>query len=321
MNKKIFNLVVIGIIAFFGFMNFSRADIGPSQPDCPAEWSNNPYNSSDICNVINKKVRIASTEKFDASFVYVLEEDDSVYCKNKTFSIILSSSEISEPDKKSYKRWAVKKDFLEKNGGLEGIFRTSVVKDATGEYCKTNTFMTPRNQKSFDENFYNVTIAWENIDDLAWWGNSANFINDNGDRIFPTSIYPYLVVPANSPVTEKEFVFSPSRLQCLSYEKKCNLVLYKSKEIWTLDNGEKKEYLFWDSSINTDNIASSLGDDTFQNKASVQMYAGQSSTDSDALTNIANEPRKDCPIIENPIEKGFWVKITCFFKEIVGKKC
>ncbi|MDD5464046.1 MAG: hypothetical protein PHP62_02775 [Candidatus Moranbacteria bacterium] len=321
MNKKIFNAVAVGVVAFFCFANVSRADIAPSQPNCPAEWSSNPYNSSGICNIINKKVSISSTEKFDANFVYVLEEDDSAYCKNKTFSIIPSSSEVSEPDKKSYKRWAVKKDFLEKNGGLEGIFRTSIVKDATGEFCKTNTLMNPRNQKAFDENFYNVTIDLENRDDLAWWGNNANISNDNGDKIFPTGIYPYLVVPANSPVTEKEFVYTPSRLYCLSYEKKCNLVLYKSKEIWTLDNGEKKEYLFWDSSINTDNTASSLGDDTFQNKASVQMYAGQNSTDSDAIMVAEDKQKQDCPNIEKPIEKGFWAKIACFFEGIIGKKC
>jgi len=324
MNKKILSLLCFAYLLSLVGVKHSMADIAPSQPDCPGEWSNNPYDYTGTCKVINKKVNIEASEKFSAGYEYIMEQGDSAYCRNKTYSILPDALNISYDGKASYNLLAVKKSFLEERGGLDGIFNTNIHKDPTGEYCETYTIMSPKNQKDFDANFYELIVERNNGEDLAWWGRGGAY-NEVSDRLFPSDVYPYLVVPANSPVTDKEFVYRPFMFDCESYKKKpCEIVLYKSKEIWTLDNGEKKEYAFIPPTgySREQEGREYFVDDNFRQEAYKAQDADGAQVAQDIIDKENEKTKQICaPLIEKQPEKGFWTKVACFFKSMVGKKC
>ncbi len=349
MEKTVVSVIMVLLgTAVFGVKHVV-ADVGPSEPDCPAEWSSNPYDTSGSCKIINRTISLVPTKKFEDEFSFMVFHYSSqglecsigdAYKEYELLPDVGAGNPIILPDGRTKKKLiAIKKSYLQQNGGMDGIFRTRNV-SSSESYCPPTPIMEPRDAAAFGANSYDVTIpSYDNRNDASWWGVTLQTSGDRdqGFSLFPVLTgydrTPYLPGPANSPVVSREFVYSPEWFDCDivgadGKGSRCDIVLYKSKEIWTLDDGTRQEYPFpvHDNIDGNDKVAA-LYDGNFdvqaQNKKNSFME-DQRVPSAEQLTATAHTTGVQEKIQTQPAHTegaGVWGRFMCFMKSLFLVKC
>lgn len=319
--KKSFVLIGM-VLAVLVTQKIAKADIGPNEPECPLELSNDPYSNDADCKVIEKKIEIELGRKFTDSFYLISEISGNIFCPvDARYFELVKNDEISgEPDinnfgRGEYKLIAIDKQYMDSHGGINGIFQSKTIKINDGE-CNEYSIMSPKDPNAFKKNAFDVVVRFfPRGGELAWYGMDEKYLTRNKEEanigytdfwLFPVPAayqkYPYLIAPITSPVISKKFVFSPNGLYCDKDE--CRMLFYKSKEIWKLDNGKEKTYPF----------------EPKETKYVVNSLAIESAP-------IVVE-EKIVPVVENNVtvsqvipQKTSWEKFKCFFIGLFGSKC
>jgi len=140
----------------------------------------------------------------------------------------------------------LKKEFFEQNG-LTGLFDTKIVRSDDTK-C-TSTVMTVKDQKSLTENSIRIAIP---VDDFVGMVKSYSYTitSINGGGLYmdladmPEGVF-YQQTSLPNIVTFKKYYYRPGGFYCSKVDPSwgCNtLVLYRYKEVWTLDDGTTEEH-------------------------------------------------------------------------------
>lgn len=351
MEKAVVSVAMLLLGTAASGVKHTVADVGPSEPDCPTEWGSNPYDSSASCKVISRTISLVPTKKFEDEFSFMVfyYSNQGLECSigdaYKEYELLPdvgAGNPIFLPDggRTKKKLIAIRKTFLQKNGGMDGVFKTRNFPFPEDEkYCAPKPIMEPRDTVAFGANSYDVTIPSYDRNDATWWGVTLQPSDDQYQdfSLFPVltgyDSSPYLLVPANSPVVSREFVYSPKWLDCdiMSADGKgsmCDIVLYKSKEVWMLDNGERQEYPFpVHGNVDGNDKTTVLYDENIDAQARQKkevFMAEQRVPSAEQLVSAATASASQGKAQLQPAqagEKSVWGWFMCFFKYLFLAKC
>ncbi len=276
------NLITIlaSLISVLGIACLATADSGPMAPECSWPY---PDQDSPTCKAIDVSFELINSSEFTDKF-YILENSSGIFGENYS---IHNNGPIGVAYKSTDTYLAIDKNYFDTQGGINGVFESKTISNNEFE----ETIMSIKNNDEFLKHAVGVIILkTDSFKDYLSYQSGEDFKKSTTDFFrFSNDYYPYSKETLLSPVKEKIMVYEP--LGFISDGGQTKLLVYKEKEITTLDNGSKSEKTFKIAEI-------------------------------DGLSKIApwEEVVKEQVQPENRTELSLWQKFLNFIKRIFGAK-
>lgn len=273
---KAYTLIYVFVLAVgFSISTNVLADSAPTPPRCSQlyyeTWAAENEQQNVNCKAIEITLTLSNSNEFQNTIVF-LDKGRDDYApledpKNGGLYTLHKTDKVYKGKVAYFIDYiAVNKRYFDLNDGLKGVFYKKSFKDEEG-YGRDYIEMYPRNEKGFLQNSFPVVLFTTNSQDFMGYGYSLDFyapdlkkeypskedqesiLERNKGRFlhFPVWHYPYDAVPLMSPIIAKQFIYEP--LGFIKDGGVYKLLVYKSKEIWTLDNNKKKTKTFKPPSV------------------------------------------------------------------------
>lgn len=318
-NRKAILFLLIFYFIFFSFVNNIRAD---GADDSYSGGCQDEQNLDKKCAF--QRIITVDLSDFQNQFV-IIQSHNPRFCGDATSSVLNSKFDWPTIDDTTGYRVLKKEYFLQK-GGIEGLFsKKTTVYEANNFYDCTGSYivMTPKDQANLDKN---TLTLWVPGTDSEYIKDSYNPYDTNdyaGKKYIPLPPREaYLQQTGNpTPFTSKTYFYRPAGFYCnTSSSSSCNnLVLYRYKEVWKLDDGTSEEHTVLTPKF-ADLIAIASNSNTAVTSAPTTTPSTLISTSTPEVTKPKQNLESPLPIAQ-PSKLPWWTSIYCFFLNLFGGRC
>ena len=210
---------------------------------------------------------------------------------------------------------AIDKNYFDSNGGIARIFKSKEEKSSLYGSSTLVTIMYPSDEQEFLKNTFDVVLLKSDAD---FGKRDIDYVQPTEDVYsnFSNGYYIYGEEHILSPIISKDYIYTP--LGFVKDKGRYKLLVYKSKEVWTLDDKSQTEKIF--EAPNIEGLTKKLPD---------QIATTQDVSPSPQLTEILiketpnqeEKPTQDVSpspqLTEHP-KLSLWSRFWNFLKRLVG---
>ena len=308
-------------IAFLFLLTLGSQVFANGPNDIPPSCSNfYGYEGDDgefTCGVFTQSIVIDLSSYLNQ--VIPLQSKGGTYMScSKVYYVVAPEGKLYGPTIDSWvggSNTVILKDYVEKSGGIDNLYRYEQA-DCFSE--ETTTVAVPKDGEGYSSNIIELLLPKNDLKDFdledAYWV-STTTIGGLFTEIPTISAYHQASLP--NVIKHKDYYYRPAGFYC-DTPSMCNkLVLYRYKEIWTLDNEMKEEHQLFKPSLKGLRLALL----TSSTEASLKSSPTTSSAPT-PTTSTNSQKALPTPLTVKPTPSiPWWARFGCWLIELFGGKC